>query len=242
MPSEWIHVHVRHSQSCMHVEAKRCTVGNFTDVETRVRNLKTGQHENERENAAGEMTTDEKVAHERTGHATYEPRCETCLKVRGVSTLPRKAVAEAAHFDYATVKNSQRGAAVKILVGAGPRGDTFTRAVHRTGAKFEDLELFLKVLQTRYGNIPVYCDQEECLREVVHSTAGRRGLPTGGTAVEKSQANGRAEQRVRALRERLQIMVEDARRCGVQMILDHPVAQWAARHAEWIQKLFVKGE
>ena len=42
---------------------------------------------------------------------------------------------------------------------------------HRKGAKFEDLEQFLKVLQTRYGNIPVYCDQEECLREVVHSTA-----------------------------------------------------------------------
>ena len=122
----------------MHVEAKRCTVGNFPDVETRVRNLKTGQHENdERENAAGEMTTDEKVAHGRTGHATYEPRCETCLKVRVVSTLPRKAVAEAAHFDYATVKNSQRGAVVKILVGAGPRGETFSRAVHRKGAKFE---------------------------------------------------------------------------------------------------------
>ena len=45
------------------------------------------------------------------------------------------------------------------------------------------------------------------------------------TAVVQSQANGRAEQRVRALRERLQIMVEDARRCGVGSILDHPVAQ-----------------
>ena len=37
-------------------------------------------------------------------------------------------------------------------------------------------------------------------------------MPTGVTAVEQSQANGRAEQRVRALRERLQIMVEDTRR------------------------------
>ena len=40
------------------------------------------------------------------------------------------------------------------------------------GAKFEDLEQFLKVLQPRYVNIPVYCDQEECLREVVHIAAG----------------------------------------------------------------------
>ena len=106
----------------------------------------------------------------------------------------------------------------------------------------KDLELYLKVLQTRHGNIPVYCDQEECLRGVVHSTAGRLGLPTGVTAAEQSQRNGRAEQRVRALRERSQIVVEDARRCGVEIILDHPVAQWAVRHAEWVQNFFVKSD
>ena len=60
--------------------------------------------------------------------------------------------------------------------------------MHRKGAELGDLELFLKVLETRYGNIPVYCDQEGCLREVVHSTAGRLELPTGVTAVEQSQA------------------------------------------------------
>ena len=68
---------------------------------------------------------------------------------------------------------------------------------------------------------------EERLRRVVHRKAGRLGLPTEVTAVEQSQANGRAEQRVRALRERLQIMVEDARRRSAEIILDHPVAQWA---------------
>ena len=128
------------------------------------RNLKTGQHENKQENLEGELTADERIAHERTGHATCDPRCGTCDKVRGVSTHPRKAVAEAAYFDYAVVKNSQQGAEVKILVGAGPRGETFARAVHRKGAKLEDLEQFLKVLQTRYGKTPVCCDQEECLR------------------------------------------------------------------------------
>ena len=40
------------------------------------------------------------------------------------------------------------------------------------GQKVDDLELFLKVLQTRDGSIPVHCDQEECLRVVVHNTAG----------------------------------------------------------------------
>ena len=69
------------------------------------------------------------------------------------TTHPRKAVAEAEYFDDATVKNSQQGAEVKILVGAAPRGETFARAVHRKGANFEDLELFLKVLKTRHGQI-----------------------------------------------------------------------------------------
>ena len=123
---------------------------------------------------------------------------------------PRKTVLEAAYFDCATVKNSQQGAEVKILVGAGPRGEPFERAVHRKGAKFGDLVLFLTALQTRYGNIPKYCDQEECWREVVHSTARRLGLPTRVTAVKQNQANGRAEQRVRGLRERLQTMVRSS--------------------------------
>ena len=83
-----------------------------------LRNIKTGQHENKRENVEEEMTADERTNHERTRHATYEPRCETCVKVRRVSTHLRKAVVEAAYFDDAIVKNSQRGAEVKILVGA----------------------------------------------------------------------------------------------------------------------------
>ena len=162
--------------------------------------------------------------------------------MRGVSTYPRKAVAEAAHFDYAVVQNSQQGAEVNILVGAGPRRETFARAVHQKGAKLEDLEQFLQVLQRRYGNIPVYCDQEECLREVVHSTAGRLGMPTGVTAVKQSQANGRAEQRVRALRKRLQILVADARGQCAEIKLDHPVAQWAVRHPERMQNHLVKSD
>ena len=116
------------------------------------------------------MPGNERITHEGTGHATYDLRCETCFKVRGVTTHPRKAVAEAAHFDYATVKTGQHGAEVKILVGAGPRGKTFARAVHHKGANLENLELFLEVLQTCCGNFPEYCDQEESFREVVHST------------------------------------------------------------------------
>ena len=211
-------------------------------VRRELRNLRTGQHENTRENVECEMTADQRITHERAGHATYDPRCETCVEVRGVSTHPRNAVEEAAYFYFAVVKNSEQGAEVKILVGAGPRGETFARAVRRKGAKFEDLVQFLKVLQTRDGNIPVNCDQKECLRDVVHSAAEPLGMPTGVTAAEQSQANGRAEQRVRALRERLRILVEDARRQGTEIILDHPVAEWAVRHAEWIQNFLGKSD
>ena len=128
-----------------------------------LRNLKTGQHENKRNISEGVMTLTVKIIHERTGHATYYPKCEACLKVRGTGTHPRTAVAEASYVGCATVKNCQQGAEIKILVGAGPRGEAFARAVHRNGAKFEDLEQFLKVLQAQRGKLPVYCDQEECL-------------------------------------------------------------------------------
>ena len=77
---------------------------------------------------------------------------------------------------------------------------------------------------------------------MVSRKARRLGLPTEMTAIEQSQANGRAEQRVRALRERLQIMDEDARRLSAEIILDHPAAQWAVRQAEWIQNFLVKSD
>ena len=125
----------RDAQSVTSLMLKR----ELENVRRELRYLETGHHENKRENTTGDMTMDEKIAHERTGHATYDPRYETSLKVRGVSTHPRKAVAEAENFDYAAVKNGQRGAEVRILVGAEPRGETFARAVHRKGAKFEDL-------------------------------------------------------------------------------------------------------
>ena len=151
-----MYVEARDAQSVTSLMLKR----ELENERRELRNLNIGQHENKREHAAGEMIKDKRITHERTGHATHASRCETCLKVQGVSTHPRKAVAEAAYFDYSTVKNSQQGAVVKILVGAGPRRETFARAVHRKGATFEDLELLLKVLRTRYGNSPVYCDQE----------------------------------------------------------------------------------
>ena len=65
----------RDAQSVTSLRLKR----ELENVRRELRNLKTEQHENKTENAAGKMTTDEEVAHERTGHATYDP------EVRNVS-------------------------------------------------------------------------------------------------------------------------------------------------------------
>ena len=144
------------------------------NVRRELRSLKTGQHEIKRQNKKQEKL--QWTRRSRTSvldmpcvirGAERTSTCEECQHIH------EKAVAEAAYFDYATVKNNLKSAEVKILVGAGPRGETFARAVHRKRAKFEDLDLFCKVLQTRHGHIPVYCDQEECLREVVHNAAER---------------------------------------------------------------------
>ena len=40
----------------------------------------------------------------------------------------------------------------------------------------------------------------------------------------------------------MRIVVEDARRRGAEIILDHLVAQWTVRHAEWMQNFFAKGD
>ena len=42
----------------------------------------------------------------------------------------------------------------------------------------------------------------------------------------KAKQMGCTEQRLRALRERLHISVEEVRRTGVVVLLDHRVAQW----------------
>ena len=83
-----------------------------------------------RENVEGEMTADERITHERTGHATYDPSCETCLKVRGVTTHPRKAVAEAVRQSE-QVNNVQKSRSWSLL----DLVETRLRAVHLKGAK-----------------------------------------------------------------------------------------------------------
>ena len=81
----------RDAQSVASLMLKR-ELGN---VRRGLRSLKTGQHENKRANTTREMTVDDRIRHERHGQATNDPRCETCLKAPGVSTHPRKAVADA---------------------------------------------------------------------------------------------------------------------------------------------------
>ena len=59
----------RDAQSVTSLMLKR----ELESVRRELRNLKTGQHVNKRENVEGERTADEKIAPERAGHATYDP-------------------------------------------------------------------------------------------------------------------------------------------------------------------------
>ena len=54
-----------------------------------------------------------------------------------------------------------------LIVGGGPRGETFARRVPRKGAKIDDLERCLEVMKSRYGQILRMSDQEECLVQMV---------------------------------------------------------------------------
>ena len=101
-----------------------------------LRKPKTGEHENTDGTHGGAMTANEKLTHERSGHATFDLMFETSVRVRGTSRHPRRAVSGAAFFvDHAKVKNSQHKSEVKILVGAGLCGETFARASHRKSVK-----------------------------------------------------------------------------------------------------------
>ena len=101
-----------------------------------LRSPKTGKPEDKQGSVEGTMTPAEKVAHERSGHATYVSRCEMCIEVGGTSRQPRRIVAEAAHIDNATVMHSQHVSENEDL-------RHFARASHRKEAKSDDLEIVL---------------------------------------------------------------------------------------------------
>ena len=131
------------------------------NVQRERRNLKTEQHENTSDTDQEVMTASEKLT-------------------RNVWTW-----SEASYFDSATVKNSQR---IYSVTTPGRRITTRRDVRHgrqRIGKvrQVKGSNCTCKCCEHFVNTILVYCDQEECLREVVHSTAGRLGMPTGVAAV-----------------------------------------------------------
>ena len=189
------------------------------------------------------FTEEEKTMHLRSNHATYDPRCELCVQTRGLTRHTKRTEAETVNFDYAIVKNIDNQQQVHtLLIGGGPRGETFARRVPRKGAKLEDLEKFLEVVKSRYGQITCMSDQEECLVQVLRPAALKLGLPVAQTPVEQYQANGRAEQRVRTMKERLHITVAESRKAGIQILNSTTLTSWAVRHAEWTANHLVRND
>ena len=78
-----------------------------------------------------EFTDEEQRQHVRTGHALYDTRCELRVQTRGLARHPKKLEAETVNFDYAMVKSISGGEVHNLLIGGGPRGETFARRVPR---------------------------------------------------------------------------------------------------------------
>ena len=94
-----------------------------------------------------------------------------------------------------TVSKVQKSRSWSVLDRARKRvRDSFIAKVRQ----FEDLELLFSE-----GVAKHFMETSQC---IVIKKGVRLGLPTGVTAVEQSQAKGREEQRLRALRDFLQIM------------------------------------
>ena len=133
---------------------------------------------------------DEKIAHERTGHATYDPRCadvsRKCEDCQQTDAKQLRKLHTLTTQQSRTVNKVQKSRSWSLLDRAEKRLREPCIAKEQNS---KILNCSVKVLQTRYGNIPEYCDQEECLREIARSTSGRLGLLTGVTTVKQSQAN-----------------------------------------------------
>ena len=100
------------------------------------RNWETGQHDNTGGTHGEAKTANDKLTHERFGHASLKWRCEPCVKVRGTPRHHPQRCVRSHMFEDATVKNSQQDSEVQILRDAS--------------AKIEELDLFLDVLNTHH--------------------------------------------------------------------------------------------
>ncbi len=204
------------------------------DLRSEVRQLKLGEWTPEHRELE-EWTPLQRSEHERLGHSVHDPRCEVCMRIRG--TLPRKSkVAEGTvNFDYAHVSDKTTSTSVTLMVAGGPRGEVFCRVVPKKGVPVQDAAKFLRTLKRRYGVITVRTDGEPSLKVAVAVSAEEAGVPVEEKRVEVPQSNGRAEQRVRQCKERVQGLFEVMKKKGVSLpALSHPLIPWVVRHAEWL--------
>ena len=122
--------HFRHTQTALH-HAKDAYAATtpmlkraLQNVRREMRNLKTGKQENLHCNLDKVMTAQEKLAHERSGHASVGSRCETCIK--NVTTTKTCCVGSCLLRLGLGPKQPARLQGEDPFL-AGPRGETFAR-------------------------------------------------------------------------------------------------------------------
>ncbi len=100
----------------------------------------------------------------------------------------------------------------------------------------------MEMMTSRYGQILCISDPEEVLLNVVRPVALKLGLPIGTSPVERPQANGPAEQRVRNVRERLHVILAEMLKKGFEVLESPTLTSWAVRHAKWTANHLVKSD
>ena len=103
-------------------------------------NQKTGQHENTDGTHGEAMGANEKLTHERPGHATFDSRCEPCVRVRRTSRHPRRAVCEST---FSSMPQSRTANRILKRKSCSATGRVVRRSQGRPtpkSAKIEDLE------------------------------------------------------------------------------------------------------
>ncbi len=209
------------------------------------------------------MGQEELNAHIRGGHAEYTESCERCVRHRG-RTNRKKGPSDALRpvevfFDYGVIGTQggvawmprpweQRSQACKatILIGAGPGGEVFAAEVDQKGARCAEVSEFGMHMARRHRRegdemrLILRGDNEPALQKtlrIMQSEMIRKGVRCELEPVrtETPWANGRAEVRVRSIKEMLSIYCEEIKeKLGAILSVRSTLMRFVVRHSAWV--------
>ena len=172
------------------------------EVDTGIQEMRTGVSHPTLTKPMARMSQAEMWHHESPGHSDYDPRCDVCQSQRGIGRhLGQTGIAEV-HFDFAMFNSdnanrkdgrilSEPKEKTRVLIGHGPEGEIFCRAVDMTSDKKAKMVahvlLFLQKIGRRNPTLQVRTDGEVPLEKLV-GDAVQQVKKSGGTLPEHDGA------------------------------------------------------